>query len=160
MQQSYTQGSNYSGKGKRVGIVSARFNGRIVEALTDAAIQTLLENGVSKNDITSIHVPGAFELPTACQALADTNNYDGLISLACVIRGDTPHFDYVCQGSAFGIQQATLNKKIPIAFGVLTTDTVEQAEQRASTKNLSENKGHDAALCVLEMINVLNTIGK
>ena len=159
MQKSYTKGANYYGADTRIGIVSARFNGNIVEALREAAFTTLLDNGVSDKDITSIHVPGAFELPTACNALAVTNEYDGLIALGCVIRGETPHFDYVCQGCTSGIQQIALDTKLPIAYGVLTTDTEEQAHQRASTNDLTKNKGHDAALCVLEMINVLKSIG-
>ena len=159
MQQSYTEGADYSGKYKKIGIISARFNGNIVEALRNAAHKTLLENGTSESDITSINVPGAFELPAACKKMALTGNYDGLIALACVIRGETPHFDYVCQGCTSGIQQVSLETLVPIAYGVLTTNTAEQAQQRASTSNISNNKGRDAALCVLEMINVLKSVG-
>jgi len=158
MEQSYTSGADYSGKYARIGIVSARFNGDIVEAMRMAAHDTLIENGVSEEDITSVHVPGALELPLACKTMtmATAKRQDGIIALGCVIRGDTPHFEYVCQGCTSGIQQVSLETNIPIVFGVLTTDTVAQARARSSANN--ENKGRYAALCVLEMINVLKTI--
>lgn len=159
MRQSHTTGADYTGQHVRIGIVSARFNGEIVESMREAAMKTLLDNGVNDSDITSKQVPGAFELPLACKNLADTNNYDGIIALGCVIRGDTPHFDYVCQGCTSGLQQVALDTNLPIAFGVLTTDTLEQAQIRSSSNNLGQNKGRDAALCVLEMINVLKSIG-
>ena len=98
MEQSYTSGADYSGINARIAIVSARFNGHIVEAMRAAAHTTLLENGVSENNISSVHVPGAFELPIVCKTIAVSNEYHGIIALGCVIRGDTPHFDYVCQG--------------------------------------------------------------
>lgn len=158
MEQSYTSGADYSGKNASIGIVSARFNGNIVEAMRVTAYNTLLENSVNESDITSIHVPGAFELPIACKSMAASNKYNGIIALACVIRGDTPHFEYVCQGCTSGLQQASLETNIPIAFGVLTTDSIEQALLRSSSDNLNNNKGRDAALCVLEMINVLKSI--
>lgn len=158
MEQSYTSGADYSGKHASIGIVSARFNGNIVEAMRGAAHNTLLENNVNESDITSIHVPGAFELPVACKNMAASNKYNGIIALACVIRGDTPHFEYVCQGCTSGLQQASLETNIPIAFGVLTTDSIEQALLRSSSDSLNKNKGRDAALCVLEMINVLRSI--
>jgi len=159
MRQSYTAGADYTGQHVRIGIVSARFNGDIVESMRVAAVKTLLDYGVIDSDITSMYVPGAFELPIACKKLAVTKNYDGIIALGCVIRGDTPHFDYVCQGCTSGLQQVTLDTNLPIAFGVLTTDTLEQAQLRSSSDNLNHNKGRDAALCVLEMINVLKSIG-
>ena len=155
MQDSYTKGADYSGHGARIGIVSARFNGRIVRAMQEAALSTLLENQVAETDISCRHVPGAFELPLVCKAMADTGSYDGLIALGCVIRGDTPHFEYVSQGCTLGIQAASLQSGVPIAFGLLTTDTLEQAVVRSSG---STNKGRDAALCVLEMVNALRAI--
>ncbi len=158
MKQSHTSGANYNGNLLRIGIVSARFNGNIVESMRNAAIKTLLENGVADNDIKGLHVPGAFELPIACKRLAITKHFDGIIALGCVIRGDTPHFDYVCHGCTIGVQQVSLETNFPIAFGVLTTDTLEQAQLRSSTEDLSQNKGRDAALCVLEMVNVLSSI--
>jgi len=158
MKHSQTTGADYSGSNMKIAIVSARFNGEIVDAMRVAAHQTLLDNGVDKADIKHAYVPGAFELPLTCKALAASKKYDAVIALGCVIRGDTPHFDYVCSGSALGIQQASLETNTPIAFGVLTTDTTEQALERSSTSNIENNKGRDAALCVLEMINVLKNL--
>ncbi len=157
MKHSETIGANYSGKNKKIAIVAARFNGEIVEAMRTAAHQTLLDNDVSETDIFQMHVPGAFELPLASKILAKSD-YDAVIALGCVIRGDTPHFEYVCNGVSAGIQQANLETNIPIAFGVLTTDSTEQALERSSTTNIEHNKGRDAALCVLEMINALKSI--
>ena len=159
MKKSHTSGADYTGHDARIGIVSARFNGEIVESMRVAAVETLLDNGVENSNITSLHVPGAFELPITCKKLAVTNHYDGIIALGCVIRGDTPHFDYVCQGCTSGLQQVTLNTDVPVAFGLLTTDSLEQAQLRSSSDNLDQNKGRDAALCILEMINVLKSIG-
>lgn len=158
MKHSHTSGANYSGNNVNVAIVSARFNGEIVDAMRIAAHQALLENGVDESNIEHVSVPGAFELPLASKTLAVTKKYDAVIALGCVIRGDTPHFDYVCSSSADGIQHASLETNIPIAFGVLTTDTTEQALERSSSTNLEHNKGRDMALCVLEMINVLKSI--
>ncbi len=158
MKHSQTVGADYSGKSTKVAIVSARFNGEIVEAMRVAAHQTLLDNEVNQADIKHVYVPGAFELPLACKTLAMSKKYDAVIALGCVIRGATPHFDYVCNCSAEGIQQASLETNIPIAFGVLTTDTAKQAHERSSATNIEQNKGRDMALCVLEMINVLKSI--
>ncbi len=158
MKDSQTIGADYSGKNSKIAIVSARFNGEIVEAMRVAAHQSLLDNEVNKKDITHVYVPGAFELPLACKTLAISKRYDAVIALGCVIRGDTPHFDYVCKSSADGILQASLETNIPIAFGVLTTDTVKQAHERSSNVDLEHNKGRDMALCVLEMINVLKLL--
>ena len=158
MKQSYTSGADYTGNGAKIAIVSARFNGEIVEAMAIAAHQTLQEHGVKEVNIKHMQVPGAFELPLVCKSLASSKQYDAVIALGCVIRGETPHFDYVCSSAATGIQQASLETNIPIAFGVLTTDTTEQALQRSSTTIIEENKGRDTALCVLEMINVLKSL--
>ncbi len=155
MQGSYTSGADYSGRGLCIGIVSARFNGEIVEAMRAGAKATLLEYHVAESDVTCIHVPGAFELPLACKTMAETGKYDGIIALGCVIRGDTPHFDYVCQGCTSGLQDASLQSGVPIAFGLLTTDTLEQAVQRSTGES---NKGRNAALCVLEMVNALKSV--
>ncbi len=157
MEHSYTAGANYDGTDMRVGIVCSRFNGKIVESMFEAAYQTLIDNNVNENEIIDIYVPGAFELPITCKTMANSGFFDGIIALGCVIRGDTPHFDYVCRGATDGIQMAALETLIPIAFGVLTTDTLKQAEKRSSTSKIENNKGHDAALCILEMVNVLNT---
>lgn len=158
MKHSQTIGANYSGKGSKIAIVSARFNGEIVEAMRVAAHQVLLDHDVDKKNIVHIYVPGAYELPLACKRLAESAKYDAVIALGCVIRGDTPHFDYVCSSSAEGILQASLDTNIPIAFGVLTTNTAEQAHERSSTIDIEHNKGSDMALCALEMINVLKSI--
>ena len=155
MKGSYTPGTEYPGQGLRIGVVSARFNGEIVEAMRTSAQATLLEHRVAEADVTCIHVPGAFELPLACKTMAETGKYDGIIALGCVIRGGTPHFEYVCQGCTSGIQEASLQSGIPIAFGLLTTDTLEQAVERSTGDS---NKGRDAALCVLEMVHVLKSI--
>ena len=146
------------GKGKRFGIVVSRFNDFITEKLLGGALDGLLRTGVKESDIHVIKVPGAFEIPLAAKKVVQGGNYDAVICLGAVIRGSTPHFDYVCSGAATGIQQVSLDTNKPIAFGVLTTDTMEQALQRSSTTNIDENKGRDAALCVLEMINVLKAV--
>ncbi len=158
MKFSETKGANYRGNAAKIAIVSARFNGDIVSAMRIAAHNTLLEYDVDEADINHTNVPGAFELPLACKVLAESKKYHAIIALGCVIRGDTPHFDYVCNTSAMGIQQASLETNIPIAFGVLTTDTHKQALERSSKENIKHNKGRDVALCVLEMINVLKSV--
>jgi 6,7-dimethyl-8-ribityllumazine synthase len=158
MKHSQTIGADYNGKTSRIAIVSARFNGEIVESMRVAAHQTLLDNDVDKKNIKHFYVPGAFELPLISKQLAKSENYDAIIALGCVIRGDTPHFDYVCTSSADGILQASLETNIPIAFGVLTTNTIDQAHERSSSTQIEDNKGRDMALSVLEMINVLKQI--
>ena len=158
MKHSQTIGADYTGKTSRIAIVSARFNGEIVESMRVAAHQTLLDNDVDKKNIKHFYVPGAFELPLITKQLAKSENYDAIIALGCVIRGDTPHFDYVCTSSADGILQASLETNIPIAFGVLTTNTIDQAHERSSSTQIEDNKGRDMALSVLEMINVLKQI--
>jgi len=140
----------------RFAIVAGRFNGFIVEHLINGAVDTLLRHGVNKTDVEIVHVPGAFEIPLAVQTLAQTKNYDGIIALGCVIRGATPHFDYVAGECAKGLASASLQSNIPVAFGVLTTSTIEQAIERAGTK--AGNKGVDAALSAIEMANVLKQI--
>ncbi len=157
MKHSITPGADYSANNAKIAIVSARFNGEIVESMYEAAVKTLLEHGVSEDNIKSAHVPGAFELPLISKQYA-AKGYDAVIALGCVIRGDTPHFDYVCTSAANGVLQASLDTNVPIAFGVITTNTSEQAEQRASKTTIEDNKGRDAALCVLEMMNVLKSI--
>ena len=158
MKHSQTIGADYTGKTSRIAIVSARFNGEIVESMRVAAHQTLLDNDVDKKNIKHFYVPGAFELPLISKQLAKSENYDAIIALGCVIRGDTPHFDYVCTSSADGILQASLETNIPIAFGVLTTNTIDQAHERSSSTQIEDNKGRDMAFSVLEMINVLKQI--
>ena len=127
------------GKGKRFGIVVSRFNDFITEKLLGGAMDALLRTGVKESDIQVIKVPGAFEIPLAAQKVVRAGNYDAVVCLGAVIRGSTPHFDYVCAEVSKGIAQISLESGIPVIFGVLTTDSVEQAIERAGTK--SGNKG-------------------
>lgn len=143
--------------GSRFGIVVGRFNGFISERLLAAAIDTLRRHGVAESDITVAWVPGAFELPLAAKRLAASGRIDALIALGCVIRGATPHFDFVAGECAKGLSSVALGSGLPVAFGVLTVDSIEQAIERAGTK--AGNKGADAALSALEMVNLLAAIG-
>jgi 6,7-dimethyl-8-ribityllumazine synthase len=140
----------------RFGIVASRFNDFIVDRLLDAAVSTLLKHGVAAGDIEVVRVPGAFETPLAIKKLAASRRYQALIALGCVIRGATPHFDYVAGEATRGIGQASLGEQIPVGFGILTVDTIEQAIERAGTK--AGNKGADAALAAIEMATVLRQL--
>jgi len=143
-------------RGARFGIVLGRFNGFIGERLLDAALDTLVRHGAEPGQIDVIRVPGAFEIPLALQRLAASKKYDALIALGAVIRGSTPHFDSVAGECAKGLAQVMMQNDIPVAFGVLTVDTIEQAIERAGTK--AGNKGVDAAMTVLEMVNLLKKL--
>jgi 6,7-dimethyl-8-ribityllumazine synthase len=144
----------FSAANQKFAIVAGRFNGFIVDSLVAGAIDTLLRHGVKSDDITLIKVPGCFELPLAVQRVAGgKTKYAAVIALGAVIRGATPHFDYVAGQCAAGLARLNLELSLPIAFGVLTTDTIEQAIERAGTK--AGNKGADAALTALEMANLL-----
>jgi 6,7-dimethyl-8-ribityllumazine synthase len=147
---------DYSAQNLRVGIAAARFNEFIVTSLLDGAVDTLLRHGVVSKDIEIVRVPGAFELPLAGQAMAQRGGFDALVILGAVIRGATPHFDYVAGECSKGLGLVSLQHSLPIGFGVLTVDTIEQAIERAGTK--AGNKGVDAALSVIEMVNVLRQI--
>lgn len=147
-----------NGSKRRVAILASRFNELIVERLVQGAVDQLLRHGVGDNDITLVRVPGAFEMPLAARKLAASKKFDAIIAVGAVIRGATPHFDYVAGECASGLSRAAAETGIPIGFGVLTVDTIEQALERAGTK--AGNKGADAAMTVLEMIDVLNKIGK
>lgn len=141
-------------KGKKFAIVVARFNSFIVESLLDGALDTLKRVGdVADNDITVVRIPGAFELPLAVQKIAASGKYDGIIALGAVIRGGTPHFEYVAGECVKGIAQVSMQYNVPVAFGVLTVESIEQAIERAGTK--MGNKGGEAAMSALEMVNVL-----
>lgn len=140
-------------KGK-FAILVARFNSYIVESLLDGAIDTLERHGVSESDIEVIRVPGAFEMPIAAQRIAKQNKYSAIIALGAVIRGGTPHFEYVAGECVKGLSQVSLNADIPVAFGVLTVDSIEQAIERAGTK--AGNKGAEAAITALEMVNLFD----
>ena len=143
-------------RGSCFAIVLARFNEFIGERLLDGAIDTLVRHGADRSNIEVVRVPGAFEMPLALKTLAAAGKYDALIALGAVIRGATPHFDYVAGECAKGISQVSLQFDVPIGFGVLTVDTIEQAIERAGTK--AGNKGVDAALTVLEMVNLLKKL--
>ncbi|GIN41314.1 MULTISPECIES: 6,7-dimethyl-8-ribityllumazine synthase [Heyndrickxia] len=149
---SYTFEGNLVGTGLKVGIVVGRFNEFITGKLLGGAIDALKRHGVDEEDIQIAWVPGAFEIPFIAQKMAKSNKYDAIITLGTVIRGSTPHFDYVCNEAAKGIAAISLNTGIPVIFGVLTTDTIEQAIERAGTK--AGNKGWDAAVSAIEMANL------
>ena len=141
------------GKNQTLGIVLGRFNSFIGDALLGGAIDVLERHGVDSSNITVVNVPGAFEIPLAVKKMAASGNYDGVIALGAVIRGSTPHFDFVAGECAKGLSSIQLETGVPIGFGVLTVDTIEQAIERAGTK--AGNKGAEAAMTVVEMVNVL-----
>jgi 6,7-dimethyl-8-ribityllumazine synthase len=142
-----------SARDLRVAIVAARFNEFIVDSLVRGAVDALVRHGASEKDLTLVRVPGAWEMPWVVKKLASSRRYDAIIALGAVIRGATPHFDYVAGECAKGIAQAGLGSDTPVAFGVLTTDTIEQALERAGTK--AGNKGADAALSAIEMARLM-----
>ncbi|MCL4781222.1 MAG: 6,7-dimethyl-8-ribityllumazine synthase [Gammaproteobacteria bacterium] len=137
-------------------IVAARFNDLIVRNLVDGAVDTLKRHGAAEGDIHVVRVPGAFELPLAAQRLARLRRYDAIVALGAVIRGQTPHFDFVCTECATGLGRVSLEFEVPVGFGVLTCDTVDQAMDRAGGK--SGNKGADAVLAALEMASLLRQL--
>ena len=146
------------GEGKRFGIVTGRFNDFISEKLLGGAIDALTRTGTRSEDIDVLKVPGAFEIPLVAQQLARSGKYNAIICLGAVIRGATPHFDYVSAEVSKGVAQVGMEAEIPVIFGILTTDTVEQAIERAGTK--SGNKGWSAAMAAVEMANLMETISK
>jgi 6,7-dimethyl-8-ribityllumazine synthase len=143
-------------RNSKFGIAVTRFNEFITEKLLDGALDTLRRHGASDADLEIVRCPGAFELPLVVQAMASSGKYDAIIALGAVIRGGTPHFEYVAGECVKGLSNVMLNKHIPVAFGVLTVDTIEQAIERAGTK--AGNKGVEATLSVLEMVNLLREI--
>ncbi len=143
-------------KGLKVAIVVSRFNEFITNKLLGGAVDVLRRHEGSEDDITVAWVPGAFELPLAAQKLAESGKFDAVIALGAVIRGATPHFDYVCAEAAKGIAQVSMKTGVPVAFGVLTTETIEQAVERAGTK--AGNKGADAAMTAMEMVSLFSKI--
>ena len=149
--------SEYDTAGARVGIVAARFNDDIVSQLLDGALDTLSRYGLDRDAVLVVRVPGAFELPLAARWLARRGDLDAVIALGAVIRGDTPHFDYVCAESARGVQAASVDTDIPAIFGVLTCDDRTQAYARAGGGH--GNKGSEAALAALEMISLRRRLG-
>jgi 6,7-dimethyl-8-ribityllumazine synthase len=147
---------DFNARGLRFGIVASRFNDFIVDRLLDAAVGTLLKHGVAAGDIEVVRVPGAFETPLAIKKLATSRRYNALIALGCVIKGATPHFDHVAREASRGIAEVGTSEEIPIGFGILTVDTIEQAIERAGTK--AGNKGADAALAAIQMATVLRQL--
>ena len=143
---------NYQNASARYGIVVARFNSFIVDRLVDGALDALRKHGVPEKDITIVKVPGAYEIPLAAKKMAAGGQYDAIIALGAVIRGGTPHFEYVAGECVKGLSQVSMNSDIPVAFGVLTVDTIEQAIERAGTK--AGNKGAEAALTAIEMVSL------
>ena len=147
---------NLVAQGIKVGIVVGRFNEFIVSKLLGGAIDGLKRHGVEDENMEVAWVPGAFEIPLAAKKMANSKKYDAVICLGAVIRGSTSHYDYVCAEVSKGIANVSLNTEIPVIFGVLTTDNIEQAIERAGTK--SGNKGYDAAVSAIEMVNLLKNI--
>ena len=145
-----------SAQGLRIGIVVSRYNQFITEKLLEGALDGIKSHGGDPENATIVRVPGAFEIPLIAEKLAASGQYDALVCLGAVIRGDTPHFDYVCDAVTRGIGDAVQTYKIPISFGVLTTDNVQQAMERAGTKDA--NKGYEALLTAVEMVNVIRQI--
>jgi len=142
--------------GLKIGLVASRFNDFVVSRLVAGAIDALVRHGASENDITIVKVPGAFEIPQTVSAMVRSGRHDMVIALGAVIRGSTPHFDYIAAEVAKGIAQISLESTIPISFGILTTDTLEQAIERAGAK--AGNKGSDAAMAAIEMANLFKQI--
>lgn len=148
---------NVRATGKKFALVVSRFNSFVVESLVDGALDTLDRHGeVNDQDITLVRVPGAYELPVVAKKLAEQKQFDAIIALGAVIRGGTPHFDFVAGECNKGLAQVSLEYGIPVAFGVITTDSIEQAIERSGTK--AGNKGAEAALGALEMVNVVAQI--
>ncbi len=137
----------------KFGIVISRFNSFLVESLLDGAVDTLLRHGCKEEDIEILRVPGAVEIPLAAKRMAASTKYDAIIALGAVIRGGTPHFEFVANENSKGLAQVCMEYDLPVAFGVLTVDTIEQAIERSGTK--AGNKGTEAALSAIEMVNVL-----
>ena len=147
---------DFSAVTARFGIVVARFNGFVVEELVKGAVDALKRHGVNEANITIIRVPGAFEMPVATKKAVESEQYDAIIALGAVIRGGTPHFDYVAGECASGLSRVALESGVPVANGVLTTDSIEQAIERSGTK--AGNKGADAAMSALEMVSLLRNL--
>mgnify|MGYP001619222006 FL=1 len=147
---------NLIAKGKKFVLVAGRFNDFITKQLIDGCLDTLIRHGADKEKIELVYVPGAFEIPLIAQKLARTKGFDAVICLGAVIRGSTPHFDYVASEVSKGVAQVSLDTGIPVIFGVITADTIEQAIERAGTKD--GNKGKDAAISAIEMANLVQQI--
>ena len=151
------EGKVVAPEGMKVGIVAARFNEIIVNKLLGGAVDGLVRHGVEEENITAAWVPGAFEIPLIAKKMAKSGKYDAVICLGAVIRGATSHYDYVCNEVSKGIASVSLESEIPVMFGVVTTENIEQAIERAGTK--AGNKGYDCVLGAIEMINLVRQIG-
>ena len=150
----YIEGK-YDGANLKIAIVASRFNDFITSNLIGGAVDILVRHNVKEDDINVYKVPGAFEIPLACKRVAESGKYDAVIALGAVIRGSTPHFDYVAAEVSKGVAHVGLATGVPVIFGVLTTDTIEQAIERAGTK--AGNKGGESALAAIEMVNLLKS---
>jgi len=148
--------SSQSARGLRFAIVSSRFNAEICKGLESGATKALLESGAPPESVVCIEVPGAFEIPLAAKKAAESGRFDAIIAVGCVIRGETPHFEYISQTVTAGLGRVTLDSGLPIAFGVLTVNTVEQAQARSGPG--ADNKGFEAAQAAIEMVHVLKSI--
>ncbi len=142
----------------RYALVVGRFNAFVVESLVDGALDILTRHGIADEDIVVVRVPGAYEMPLAVKRVAETGNYDAIIALGAVIRGGTPHFDFVAGEASSGLGAVSLETDIPVAFGVLTVDSIEQAIERSGTK--AGNKGAEAAITALEMVSLFKKLGE
>ncbi|MBV1876486.1 MAG: 6,7-dimethyl-8-ribityllumazine synthase [Pseudomonadales bacterium] len=147
---------DFDARSAKFAIVVARFNSFVVEGLLSGAIDTLKRHGIKEDDVTIVRVPGAFEMPLATKKLAQAGDYDAIIALGAVIRGGTPHFDFVAGECASGLARVSLEAEVPVTFGVLTTDTIEQAIERSGTK--AGNKGVDVAMSALEMVSLMRKL--
>jgi len=146
----YNSGDIPDANGMKIGVVVAEWNSEITFALKEGAVQTLREHGVQDSDIILRHVPGSFELTSGAQMMTKYTSVDAIICIGCVIRGETPHFDYICQGVTTGLTQVSINSEIPVIFGVLTTNNLQQALDRAGGKH--GNKGVEAAITAIKMV--------
>ena len=146
----------YSGEGLKVGIIASRFNEFITSKLVSGAEDCLVRHGVDGDDISVAWVPGAFEIPVIAKRMAESGKYDAVIALGAVIRGATSHYDYVCAEVSKGVAAVSLDTGVPVLFGILTTDTIEQAGERAGTK--AGNKGSDCAMSALEMVSLIKKL--
>lgn len=143
---------NFEAKGIRVALVASRFNSFIVEKLVEGAVDALVRHGADREEILTVWVPGAYEIPAVAKRLSEANRFDAVVCLGCVIKGGTDHYDFVAGEASKGIAQVALQSSIPVIFGVLTTNSIEQAIERAGTK--MGNKGSEAALAAIEMVNL------
>ena len=147
---------NLNAAGLKFGLVASRFNEFITGKLVEGALDALKRHGASLDKVDVAWVPGAFEIPQVCQKMASGKSYDAVIAIGCVIKGDTPHFDYIAAEVSKGVASVGLKSSVPVIFGVLTTDSIEQAIERAGTK--SGNKGFDAAVSAIEMANIFKLL--